>query len=179
MSSLLCGQSRPDHFRGVATIVLKLFNIVRPDIAVFGWKDAQQLLIVQKLVKDLNLPINIIGIETVREPDGLAMSSRNAYLSHEERLIAPLLYAALKNAKQRLLNGTDPSQVQNLLADELATQPSMRLDYASVVSLDDLSAPVAAVPGPLLVAAAVRLGKTRLIDNIRVTMPEPGIPVLL
>jgi pantoate--beta-alanine ligase len=169
---VLCGASRPGHFRGVCTVVLKLFHAIPADVAYFGQKDAQQWLIIQRLVRDLNLPIVIRSVETVREADGLALSSRNRYLSPTERAKAPVLYQALQAAKQAIQAGErDPSRVEQMIRDTIASVPEMRLDYASVVSIDTLARPDR-LTGTVLVALAAFLGTTRLIDNVILEVPN-------
>jgi len=168
MGEVLCGRSRPGHFRGVCTIVAKLFNIVQPDFAVFGWKDAQQLLIIRKMVQDLNFPVEIIGVETVREPDGLAMSSRNIYLSPDERQRANVLAQALTEAKQQALTGKkSAAELRNYVIARLQNDMRGRVDYVEVVRMSDLSSLEEIEVGNTMIAAAVFLGTTRLIDNIR------------
>ena len=165
----LCGRSRPGHFSGVCTVVAKLFNLVRPHAAVFGQKDYQQLAIIRRMVRDLNFPLEIIGSETVREPDGLALSSRNVYLTPEERAQAPVLRRALLLAGKRVRHGEhDAEAVRAVLARELATAALARVDYAEVVDGEDLQ-PVARIERPALLALAVFFGRTRLIDNLVVT----------
>jgi pantoate--beta-alanine ligase len=169
LAEVLCGRSRPGHFRGVCTIVAKLFHIVQPDYAVFGWKDAQQLIIIKKMVQDLNFPVEIVGVETVREPDGLAMSSRNTYLSAEERKRAPILYEALRKAQETAL--ANPSVDRESLIREIEhaiiTKMGARIDYIEIVRQSDLSQLDKPEFGNTMIAAAVYLGKTRLIDNVR------------
>ena len=165
LSSQLCGVSRPGHFRGVTTVVLKLFNIVRPHRAVFGQKDAQQTIILRRMVRDLNLDVDLIVQPIVREPDGLALSSRNRYLNPEERQAATVLFRSLEFARQASLRGEHRAGlllqgVRRLIEAE----PLARLDYAEIVSVDDLS-PLHEVTSPALLAIAVFIGKTRLIDN--------------
>ena len=165
LSSRLCGVSRPGHFRGVATVVLKLFNIVRPHRAVFGQKDAQQTIILRRMVRDLNLDVELIVQPIVREPDGLALSSRNQYLNPEERKAATVLFRSLEFARQASLQGQ--SRTDELLRgvrDLIESEPLARLDYAELVSADDLS-PLDKVTNHALLALAVFIGKTRLIDN--------------
>jgi pantoate--beta-alanine ligase len=166
LADILCGCSRPGFFDGVATVVTKLFNIVRPDAAIFGEKDFQQLTLIRRLVRDLNLAVDVLSHPTVREADGLAMSSRNAYLSAAERAIAPGLYRQLQTAAEALHQGADPALVA---ADGLAglNQLGLRADYFSVCRAEDLAPPQ---PGDaaLVVLAAAFLGATRLIDNLRV-----------
>jgi pantoate--beta-alanine ligase len=166
MADVLCGPFRPGHFRGVCTIVLKLFHVVQPTHALFGWKDAQQFIILRKMVRDLDLPIEMVGVETVREPDGLAMSSRNAYLSPEERRRAPALQRTLLELKEALLCGAIAAPDAEAFARErLAAAGISNVDYVQVVSADDLGPPRA--DGTNLVAGAIRLGSTRLIDNVK------------
>lgn len=167
--SVLCGKSRIGHFRGVCTIVAKLFNIVNPDYAVFGWKDAQQLLIIKKMVNDLNFPIEIVGLETVREPDGLALSSRNTYLSADERERAPWLYKALSRARERALSGecVDVTILRDDIVKTIAEKMNGIIDYVEIVRLSDLTPLHRVEIGNTMIAAAVFLGKTRLIDNVR------------
>jgi pantoate--beta-alanine ligase len=166
LQDVLCGASRPGHFRGVATVVLKLFNIVQPDRAYFGQKDAQQVRIIQQMVRDLNVPVQIEVCPIVREADGLALSSRNQYLSAEQRRQATILWQALEEARQLVETGLrdGPALVQ-ALKTRIATAPAARLDYAAVVDLNTLR-PVERLAGKVLVALAVYFGNTRLIDNI-------------
>lgn len=166
LSRFLCGKSRPTHFQGVATVVSKLFHIVQPDIACFGQKDGQQLAIIRRLVQDLNIPTEIIGVKTLREMDGLARSSRNVYLSDEERLHATVLYRALQFAKTEIEAGneTSGSQLAKKLGEMIADEPYARLDYAEIVDMETLE-PVDEIKGSIMIAVAVYFGKTRLIDN--------------
>lgn len=167
LSERLCGEFRPGHFRGVATVVGKLFNIVHPDRAYFGEKDAQQLAVVRKMVADLDFPVAIVPVATVREPDGLAMSSRNRRLDAEERRIAPTLYQALQAAARRIASGAiRPEEIRSAALAELQSQPAIRVEYLEVVDPERMQ-PVERVVGPVCVAAAVWIGSTRLIDNIR------------
>ena len=164
LSSVLEGKSRPGHFRGVCTVVAKLFNILRPDAAVFGEKDFQQLAIVRRMVRDLNFNIDIVAVPTVREEDGLACSSRNQYLTGEERKQATVLYEALSAAKAV---GKKPAQeIIGLTRQMIDQAPLARIDYISLVDADSLQ-PVESVGPNSLLAVAVFFGKTRLIDNIR------------
>jgi len=166
--NVLCGRSRPTHFRGVTTVVLKLFHIVLPASAYFGWKDAQQFLILRKMVKDLNLDVEMVGVETVREADGLAMSSRNVYLTPQERREAPVLRRALLAARQRALQGPyDAPQAVQDIRDMIGRESHGQIDYVECVSMTDLSPARRLEPGTL-VALAVRFGRARLIDNIRI-----------
>ncbi len=166
LTAHLCGQFRPGHFRGVATVVAKLLNIVQPDRAYFGQKDAQQLAVIRRMVADLNLPIEIVGVPTVREPDGLALSSRNQHLSAEERAAAPLLYRSLLAAEAAIASGErDPEQAKQPALAVLAPEPRLRVEYFEIVDPEELQ-PVAEIAGPVLIAAAAWLGATRLIDNL-------------
>jgi pantoate--beta-alanine ligase len=165
LSDILCGASRPGHFTGVATVVCKLFHMVQPDLALFGEKDYQQLLVIRRLTEDLAIPIKIIGVPTVREADGLAMSSRNGYLSADERARAPALYRTLKGAAQALEVGRAVAEVE-LEASEALKAGGLRPDYVSVRRSSDLAEPGSA-DRELLVLAAAYLGGTRLIDNLR------------
>jgi len=165
LSDILCGASRPGHFTGVATVVCKLFHMVQPDLALFGEKDYQQLLVIRRLTEDLAIPIKIIGVPTVREADGLAMSSRNGYLSADERARAPALYRTLKGAAQALEVGRAVAEVE-LEASEALKAGGLRPDYVSVRRRSDLAEPGSA-DRELLVLAAAYLGGTRLIDNLR------------
>ncbi len=166
LSERLCGEFRPGHFRGVATVVGKLFNIVHPDRAYFGEKDAQQLAVVRRMVADLDFPVVIVPVATVREPDGLAMSSRNGRLDPQERRIAPTLYRALQAAERSIANGaTSPEEIRSAALAVLQSQPAIRVEYLEVVDPERMQ-PVERVVGPVCVAAAVWIGSTRLIDNI-------------
>jgi pantoate--beta-alanine ligase len=167
----LCGASRPGHFRGVATVVTKLFGVVAPDVAYFGQKDAQQALVIRRATTDLDLDVSVEVCPTVREADGLAMSSRNAYLTHEERVQAPVLYQALLDASRTIERGErDPSAVVRIIRRRLEDAPLARVDYVEIAGTRDL-APVERIDGEVLVAAAVRFGQTRLIDNV---LAAPG-----
>jgi pantoate--beta-alanine ligase len=162
----LCGASRPGHFRGVATVVLKLFNIVQPDAAFFGQKDAQQARLIQQMVADLNLPLRVVVCPVVREPDGLALSSRNQYLDAQQRRQAPVLFQALLDVEQRVRAGERrATEISRLLHEHLGSIPGAHLDYAAVVDADDLQ-PMERLKGRVLVAVAVYFGATRLIDNV-------------
>ena len=167
----LCGRSRPGHFRGVCTIVLKLFNIVRPDVAFFGWKDAQQVVILTKMTADLDLDVRIEALPMVRDTDGLAISSRNGYLSVEERKAALVLSRSLEDARRLVEAGErDADAVARRVTEAVAAEPLARLDYVEIVDPKDLG-PVGRIEGEVLVALAVFIGKTRLIDNVRIA-PE-------
>jgi pantoate--beta-alanine ligase len=168
LSKTLCGASRPGHFDGVCTIVAKLFNLVQPDDAVFGKKDYQQLAIIRRLVRDLDFNVVIHGIETVREADGLAMSSRNRYLTEAERAQAPALRAALMKAREAYVKGgeRDGKALQRLVVDQIAAEaPAGRVDYVEVVDAATLQTPTEATE-LVLIAVAVFFGSARLIDNI-------------
>jgi pantoate--beta-alanine ligase len=165
VSQPLEGVSRPGHFRGVATVVLKLLNIVQPQRAYFGRKDAQQLVVVRKLVRDLDLPVEIVPMTTVREPDGLAMSSRNAYLSPEQRKAAVVLSQALSLAQEMWTRGTrDAQQFRSRLRELIEDEELASIDYVSVADPETLQE-LERINGPALVSMAVRIGRTRLIDN--------------
>jgi len=162
----MCGKSRPGHFKGVTTVVLKLFLITQPDRAYFGQKDAQQAIVIRKMVTDLNVPVKIITCPIIREEDGLALSSRNTYLSSEERLQALALPRALSAGRDMIMKGeTDPQKVRLHIKQMLESSPGIRVDYVVVVDGDNLS-DLSAIKGKVLLAAAVYVGKTRLIDNI-------------
>jgi pantoate--beta-alanine ligase len=166
LSSVLCGASRPGHFRGVATAVLKLFNIVRPDKAYFGQKDAQQAIIVGRMVKDLNLPVKIKVLPIVREKSGLAMSSRNTYLNERQKKDAAVLYKALQTAVGMIQSGhKHPRKVIAQMRKMIKSRAAARIDYIRIVDADRLKQ-VNRIKGRLLIAVAVFFGKTRLIDNV-------------
>ncbi len=172
LQDVLCGASRPGHFRGVCTVVLKLFNLVQPDVAWFGQKDAQQVRILQQMAADLNVPVRIAVGPTVREPDGLALSSRNQYLDANQRREAPVLYRALTETADRIRGGERNLAVLTaLLRRRIVATPGAVLDYAAVVSADSLQ-PVDPLRGPTLLAVAVKFGSTRLIDNVLIQLPE-------
>ena len=164
LSDTLCGISRPIHFKGVCTVITKLFNIIQPTNAYFGEKDAQQLAIIRKMVYDLNFPINIIGVPIVRESDGLAKSSRNTYLSSEERKAATILYKAIQMGKQTIKRGASADSIINTMTEIINTEPLAKIDYVSVVDANTMQ-PVHEITSPVLVAMAVYIGSTRLIDN--------------
>lgn len=168
LSDCLCGKSRPGHFRGVATVVLKLFNIVQPDIAYFGRKDAQQAIIIKKMIQDLNLPVKIKVMPTVREKDGLALSSRNVYLRKQERKEALVLSQSLHLAKDLIKEGLrDADKIISRMRQLIQRKKTARIDYISIVDTENLKA-VRKVADNCLIALAVRIGRTRLIDNITV-----------
>lgn len=164
LSDTLCGISRPIHFKGVCTVITKLFNIIQPTNAYFGEKDAQQLAIIRKMVYDLNFPVNIIGVPIVRESDGLAKSSRNTYLSKEERKAATILYKAVQMGKQTIKRGASADSIINTMTEIINTEPLAKIDYVSVVDANTMQ-PVHEITSPVLVAMAVYIGSTRLIDN--------------
>lgn len=171
LTGILCGAFRPGHFAGVATVVCKLLNIVQPDVALFGEKDFQQLMIIRRLVTDLCMPMEIVGAPTLRDTDGLALSSRNRYLSAQERTRAPRLYEMLEGLRRRIEagdRGYEEMQAQGMGALEHA---GMQPQYVAVRQASDLQLPDAATRD-LVVLAAARLGKARLIDNVRVTIVE-------
>jgi pantoate--beta-alanine ligase len=166
VSEHLCGKFRPGHFRGVATVVLKFLNIVQPDRAYFGEKDMQQLAVIRRMVADLNVPVIIVGVPTVREADGLALSSRNSYLNPDERKAAPALYHALREAAARIASGQrDATKIRAAALDILKRFPLIGVEYFEIVDPDELQ-PVGTIVGPVRVAGAIWLGTTRLIDNM-------------
>ena len=168
VSQPLEGQRRPGHFDGVATVVAKLFNIVQSDFAAFGRKDAQQCAVIERMVRDLDLPVQLVFGETVREHDGLAMSSRNAYLSEAERAKAPVLHRALRAGEEAITHGIHQvAGIEKLMHRVVAEEGGVEVDYLSVVDPFTFEAP-ADFAREVLVAGAVRVGRTRLIDNIRV-----------
>lgn len=175
LTDRLCGASRPGHFRGVATVVTKLLLMARPDRAYFGQKDYQQLQVVRRLARDLNLPVQIVGCPIVRDSDGLALSSRNRYLTVEERGRALVLPRACRAARERFLAGArDPKELLDAVREVLASEPKVRLDYVELVDGEDLT-PISRVTRPAVLAIAAYVGTTRLIDNI-VLYPD-GEPV--
>jgi len=166
LSRGLCGASRPGHFRGVTTVVAKLFNTVQPHLAVFGQKDAQQARIIEKMAADLDFPVRIVRGPIVRESDGLAMSSRNKYLSREDRARATVVFKSLRLAKSLLSQGTrQTSVVRRAVREALGATPRVEVEYVATVD-DRTLKPVTRVAGPTLLAVAVRIGGTRLIDNV-------------
>ena len=165
LSDILCGASRPGHFVGVSTVVCKLFNMVQPDVAVFGEKDFQQLMVIRRMVNELCMPIEIIGAPVVREADGLAMSSRNGYLDGQQRQLAPELQRQLQQIKQQVHGGSDNFPELEKLAAEQLNQSGFKTDYISIRRSTDLSEP-AQGDKQLVILAAAYLGSTRLIDNL-------------
>jgi pantoate--beta-alanine ligase len=171
LQDALCGRSRPGHFRGVTTVVAKLFAIVRPDVAFFGEKDAQQLRIIRRMTRDLHLGVTVAGCPIVRAADGLALSSRNAYLTPAERRAAPALHRALAAAADRVREGeTDAARIVEGVRDLIAAERLARIDYVEAVD-DDTLQPVGEIHGRVLLAVAVHFGRARLIDNIVLSPP--------
>lgn len=170
LQSELCGKSRPGHFGGVCTVCNKLFNIVSPDRAYFGEKDAQQLAIVKHMVKDLNMNLEIVGCPTVREEDGLAKSSRNSYMNEEERKSAVILYKALTEGRKMIEAGErNPQAVIDKMTEIVSSEPRAEIDYIDIVDALTIEK-IDAIQGEILMAMAVFIGKTRLIDNIMITV---------
>jgi pantoate--beta-alanine ligase len=164
------GERRPGHFDGVATVVLKLFDILQPDVAAFGWKDAQQCAVIDRMVSDLDVPVRLLFGETVREHDGLAMSSRNSYLSAEERQIAPVLHRALRAGQEAITHGIhDVAAIETLMRRVVEESGGAAVDYLAVVDPRTFEPP-AGFERRVLLAGAIRIGKTRLIDNILVPL---------
>src|SRR5437762_3735181 len=169
LSSGLCGAARPGHFRGVCTVVAKLFNLLAPTAAVFGEKDYQQLTIIRRMVRDLNFPIEIIGVPTVREADGLALSSRNQYLNTDERAAAPALYQAMLRVKELAAGGENSvSKLIDVAKEVVSPAKRARIDYITIVDAENLE-PLENLRPNALIALAVFVGETRLIDNLRLT----------
>jgi len=172
LTETLCGASRPGHFQGVLTVVTKLFNIIQPDRAYFGRKDAQQLAVIDRLVRDLDIPVTLVPCPLVREPDGLALSSRNVYLSPEERRAALVLSRSLALGRERLAEGeTRAEQVKAEMRAMIGEEPLVRLDYLEIVEAATMR-PVAEIDRPVLAALAAFVGRARLIDNF--SWPDPG-----
>jgi pantoate--beta-alanine ligase len=166
MTEHLCGAKRPGHFNGVAQVVAKFFNIVQPDVAIFGQKDVQQLFIIKRLVRDLNIATRIIAAPTIRELDGLAMSSRNIYLTPEQRRQSPILYSALQSAKRRVQSGERSAKsIMDEMSQQIGTASEAQIDYVEIVRTSDLQ-PIEILEGQVAIALAVYFGKARLIDNI-------------
>ena len=172
VTEVLCGAFRPGHFRGVTTVVAKLFNIVQPHFAVFGQKDAQQLVVIKKMTRELNFPVEIVAAPTVREKDGLAMSSRNEYLNENERKVAPKIYQSLILAKNMLLSGErDTEKIKNEMRKFLESAKLIKIQYIDIVDADTLK-PLKNAQGRVMVALAAFLGRARLIDNIIVDLDK-------
>jgi pantoate--beta-alanine ligase len=171
----LCGRHRPGHFRGVATVVMKLLQIARPDRAYFGEKDAQQLAVIRHLASDLNVPVDIVAVPTVREPDGLALSSRNQRLTPEERRAAPALYEALGVARQQIAAGAiDAGRIRHTAMRVIEEREGIKLEYLELVEPGEMQ-PVERVDGPVIAAGAIWAGPIRLIDNV-LCVPPPAAP---
>jgi len=171
----LCGRNRPGHFRGVATVVMKLFQIAQPERAYFGEKDAQQLAVIRHLVSDLNVPVEIVAVPTVREADGLALSSRNQRLTPEERRVAPALYEALGVARQQIAAGViDTALIRQAAMRVIDQRQGIKLEYLEIVEAGEMQ-PVEHVDRPVIVAGAIWVGSTRLIDNA-LCVPPPAAP---
>lgn len=167
LTKRLEGERRPGHFRGVTTVVTKLFNAIRPHRAYFGKKDAQQLRVIRRMVRDLDFDIEIVACETVREADGLAMSSRNVYLSSEERALAPLLARSLQEAAERFRAGErDANALRSTVLDHLSREPRIEVEYVSLADDESLEEITGRVEGAALLSLAARIGSTRLIDNV-------------
>jgi pantoate--beta-alanine ligase len=161
------GASRPGHFRGVSTVVTKLFNIVQPDKAYFGQKDAQQVLVIRKMVADLDMNLEVVACPTIREPDGLAMSSRNIYLKDQQRQAATVLYRALNLAEKRWSQGEkDAGEIRLEMTEIINMEPLAKIDYISIADAETLKETFHKIKPPVLVSLAVKIGKTRLIDNV-------------
>ena len=168
----LCGFSRPGHFRGVATVVTKLFNIVKPDQAFFGQKDAQQVLVIQRMAADLNMEVGVVTVPTVREADGLAMSSRNIYLDAGQRQAALVLSRSLKMAADEVRAGErSAAKIRQLVIEMIKAEPLADIDYVEIYSHPELD-PLELIEGPALLAMAVKIGQTRLIDNAILRMED-------
>jgi len=167
VSQGLEGERRPGHFRGVATVVTKLFNITQPDRAYFGQKDAQQVAVIRRMVADLAMPLEIVVVPTMRAEDGLALSSRNTYLSDEQRIAAPVVYRALMAAQARYSTGDrDPNHLREAMLTTLSVEPLAEVDYVSAADANSLEELTAPSTRPILLSLAVRFGRTRLIDNL-------------
>jgi pantoate--beta-alanine ligase len=168
LTEQLCGRFRPGHFSGVTTVCAKLFNIVAPDIAFFGQKDAQQAIVIKRMVTDLNMPLKIVVCPTVRQADGLAVSSRNQYLTRQQKKNAPLIYKSLQRCQKLIADGvTDSKTIINQMRKILQQAPSIKIEYISIVDADTLQE-LKKITGKVLTAVAVKIGSTRLIDNILV-----------
>ena len=161
----MCGKTRPTHFRGVCTVVGKLFNIVEPDRAYFGQKDAQQLAVIRRMVRDLNFNLEVIGCPIIREDDGLAKSSRNTYLSKEERKAAVILHKGLLHGEELVKAGEkSAATVKQAITEIIESEPLAKIDYVEIVNFDNIET-IETIDGSILAAVAVYIGKTRLIDN--------------
>jgi pantoate--beta-alanine ligase len=172
LTEQLCGQFRPGHFSGVTTVCAKLFNIVAPDIAFFGQKDAQQAIVIKQMVADLNMPLEIVVCPTVRQADGFAVSSRNQYLTRQQKKNAPLIYKSLQKCQKLIADGVaDSKTIINQMRKILQQAPSIKIEYISIVDADTLQE-LKKITGKVLTAVAVKIGSTRLIDNIVVDAGE-------
>jgi pantoate--beta-alanine ligase len=166
LTEQLCGRFRPGHFRGVATVCAKLFNIVAPDIAFFGQKDAQQAIVIKRMVADLNMPLKIVVCPTIREPNGLAVSSRNQYLTEQQKKDATYVYKSLEECRKLISSGiTDSKIITAKMCKVLNHAPSIKIEYISIVDAETLQE-LKKITGRVLTAVAVKIGSTRLIDNI-------------
>ncbi|MBX6377381.1 MAG: pantoate--beta-alanine ligase [Clostridia bacterium] len=175
LSDTLCGASRPGHFRGVATVVAKLLHVVLPDVAFFGQKDAQQLAVIRRMVRDLFFPVEVVAVATVRDADGLALSSRNTYLSPEQRRSALALYRSLCRGEELLRQGErSPQAVLAAMRRELEATPDVRVDYVAAVDPDSLE-PLANLQGRVLLAVAAHVGPARLIDNFLLEVSDDRV----
>jgi pantoate--beta-alanine ligase len=170
LDEILCGAFRPGHFTGVATIVTKLLNLVQPDVALFGEKDYQQLMIIRRAATDLCMPMEIVGVATMREPDGLAMSSRNRYLSEQDRRVAPQIFAELERARHAIESGADDFEALEQAGFEALQRSGFRPDYFSVRDAATLGAPSKGTD--LVILTAARIGRARLIDNVKAASPR-------
>lgn len=171
VSEHLCGTFRPGHFQGVATVVAKLFNIIQPDRAYFGQKDLQQLAVIRRMAADLNMAITIVAVPTIREADGLALSSRNRYLDAGQRKIANGLYRALQQAQEMIRAGEkDPQKVRTAATAVLSREPEIRLEYFEIVDPEEMQPVTGTISGPVYAAGAIWVGNTRLIDNVLINV---------
>jgi len=172
LTEQLCGQFRPGHFRGVTTVCAKLFNIVEPDIAFFGQKDGQQAIVIKRMVADLNMPLEIVVCPTVRQPDGLAVSSRNQYLTEDQKKDATYVYKALQKCQEMINAGiADSKTIIDQMRKILSRAPSIKIEYVCIVDAETVQ-PIDRIAGKVLAVVAVRIGSTRLIDNILVDMSK-------
>ncbi len=168
----LCGQFRPGHFRGVTTVCMKLFNIIMPDIAFFGQKDAQQVIVIKRMVADLNMPLEIVHCPTVRQDDGLAVSSRNQYLSPQQKKDATLIYKSLQKCREMVESGiTDTGELLTQMRKIIRLIPSAKIEYVSIVNAETLEN-IDRISGKILAAVAIKVGSTRLIDNILIDVSK-------
>jgi pantoate--beta-alanine ligase len=176
LTAPLCGKFRPGHFRGVSTVCAKLFNVIQPDMAFFGQKDAQQTTVIKRMVADLKMPLKIVVCPTVREPDGLAVSSRNKYLTAQQRKDAAAIYKSLGKCRELVkASVTDPKKITAEMRKILRQRPSIKIEYAEIVDAETLE-PLDSIRGKILAAVAVRLGPARLIDNVLIQVPGTNRP---